>query len=96
MFGFRSGVNNITVRYNYIHDVESYGIQAFNGYASEVLRDWTITHNKIEKFGQCGINLYNAGDSIISENQISNPNPGSSNAILLRAHAVSSVTRRYV
>jgi hypothetical protein len=40
---------------------------------------------------QCGINLYNADDSIISENQISNPNPGSSNAILLRAHAVSSV-----
>ena len=91
MFGYRSDVNNITVRYNYIHDVEGYGIQAFNGYESEVLRDWTITHYKIEKFGQCGKNLYNAGDSIISENQISNPNPGSSNAILLRAHAVSSV-----
>lgn len=51
VFGYGTGVNNITIRHNYIHDVESDGVFAFNGYGVEVLSGWTVTHNVIENFG---------------------------------------------
>ena len=91
VIGYGTGVNNITIRHNYIHNVESDGVFAFNGYGVEVLSGWTVTHNIIEDFGgEGGVNFENVGESMISNNRISNPTSEDSDAIFLNAYATSS------
>ncbi|NLB74718.1 MAG: hypothetical protein GX795_11965, partial [Firmicutes bacterium] len=73
IFGHCVGVNNITVRYNYIHDVAAHGVRAFNAYEEETMTGWAVTHNVIEKFGGIGGNgIYFVGvsNSLISKNKI--------------------------
>jgi hypothetical protein len=93
IFGHGVEVSDITVKYNYIHDVSGNGVRAFNAYNQESMTDWAVTHNVIEKFGGSGGNgIYFVGvsNSRISNNKIFNPTVNCS-AILLKAEVTGNV-----
>lgn len=93
IFGHGVGVTDITLRYNYIHDVAAHGVRAFNAYKQESMTGWGVKHNVIEKFGGgggCGIYFVGVSGSLISNNKIFNPTVNCS-AILLKAEVTSNV-----
>jgi uncharacterized repeat protein (TIGR02543 family) len=93
IFGNRLGVNDVTIKYNHIHDVRAHGVRVFNGYAAESMTGWAVTYNVIEKFGGgggSGIYFVGVSGSQISNNKILNPTVNCP-AILLKAEVTGDV-----
>ena len=80
-----TGINNITLESNYIHDVTDGIFVSVNG--EETLSGWTVRCNQVEEFSSSGITLENTINSSITKNMLTNTEPVASTAIFLRAHA---------
>lgn len=83
VIGCGESVSNVTIRYNYIHDVADHAVCVSNSGGAEAVADWNVAYNKIEDSGDSGICFENVSESLISKNEILNPgDPGS--AVLIK------------
>ncbi|HBI57395.1 MAG TPA: hypothetical protein DDY38_11265 [Firmicutes bacterium] len=80
--------NNVTFRYNYIHDIGECGVKAMTFYETTT-HGWEVTHNIIERVAQriggYAIRFMNIGQSVISDNIIRDHLPEMQVGILIEA-----------
>ncbi len=72
--GVDPGGENVTFRYNYVHDLGGSGVHAYS-FSGQSVNGWVVTHNIIERVATKwasgeGINFHNVGQSEISYNVI--------------------------
>jgi uncharacterized repeat protein (TIGR02543 family) len=87
VIGDGASVSDVTVRYNHIHHVADNGVSVSNAAGAEAAAGWNVANNKIEYFGGSGIYFLNAGESLISKNEICSLNEMAGNAMLIEAGA---------
>ena len=63
------------------------GVSVSNAAGAEAAAGWNVANNKIEYFGVSGIYFLNAGESLISKNEICSLNEMAGNAMLIEAGA---------
>ena len=81
--GCGESVSNVTIRYNYIHDVADHAVCVSNAGGAEAVDGWNVAYNKIDNSGDSGICFENVSESLINKNEIANPgDPG--NAVLIK------------
>ena len=92
ILGEGSGISNITIEDNFIHDV---GGDAIHGGSdiSEASAGWTVAGNKIEGFGGSGVIFDNIGGLLISDNSITGPAGSDGFAIGITARAYSGTMK---
>ena len=83
VIGCGESVSNVTIRYNYIHDVADHAICVYNADGAEAVAGWNVAYNKIEDSGDSGICFENVSESLISKNEIANPGD-LGNAVLIK------------
>jgi uncharacterized repeat protein (TIGR02543 family) len=92
VFGHGEGVSNVTLRYNYIHDVAQNGVRTFNSFGRDQQTGWIVSDNIIEKCAGPSIQFVGTGESVISRNKIFNPSATNTYAILVKTEVTGNHT----